>query len=93
VNVYSSFSTNTSSYGYDSGHEYVRASRYRNLGLLTSFYNQLYQTNAPLLSGTNAPLASTLKGIVIHTADQLGTNVGQVILTVGDCSMQLPPQI
>jgi hypothetical protein len=46
------------------------------LGLLTGFYNQLYPTNAPLLSGTNAPLSSTLRGILIHTADQLGTNIG-----------------
>ena len=76
VNVYSSFSTNTSSYGYDSGTSMSAPAVTGTLGLLTSFYNQLYQTNAPLLSGTNAPLASTLKGIVIHTADQLGTNVG-----------------
>jgi len=74
VNVYSTeASTN---YGTMSGTSMSAPAVTGTLGLLTSFYNQLYPTNAPLLSGTNAPLASTLKGIVIHTADQLGTNVG-----------------
>jgi hypothetical protein len=39
------------------------------LGLLTQLYNQLYGTNNP-------PLSSTLRGIMIHTADQLGINAG-----------------
>jgi hypothetical protein len=37
--------------------------------LLTELYNELYGTNNP-------PLSSTLRGIMVHTADQLGTNVG-----------------
>ena len=45
------------------------------LGLLTGFYKQLYPTSAPLLYTSNA-LASTLRGIVIHTADPLGPNPG-----------------
>jgi hypothetical protein len=76
VNVYSTFSTNSSSYGYDSGTSMSTPAVTGTLGLLTSFYQQLYTTNAPLLSGTNAPLSSTLRGLLIDTADQLGTNVG-----------------
>jgi hypothetical protein len=76
VNVYSSFAESNNAYGLDSGTSMSAPAVTGTLGLLTAFYNQLYPTNAPLLSGTNAPLASTLKGIVLHTADQLGTNVG-----------------
>jgi hypothetical protein len=46
------------------------------LGLLTSFYRQIYPSNAPLLSDTGAPLSSTLRGLLIHTADQLGNTIG-----------------
>jgi Subtilase family len=76
VNVFSSVAESTSAYTNMSGTSMSTPAVTGTLGLLTSFYRQLYSTNAPLLSGTNAPLASTLKGIVIHTADQLGTNVG-----------------
>ncbi len=76
VNVYSTYSSNTASYGLDSGTSMAAPAVTGTLGLLTGFYNQLYPTNAPLLSGTNAPLSSTLRGILIHTADQLGTNIG-----------------
>ena len=76
VNVYSSISTSNSAYTTMSGTSMSAPAVTGTLGLLTSFYNQLYPTNAPLLSGTNAPLASTLRGLLIHTADQLGTNVG-----------------
>ena len=76
VNVYSSFATNASSYGYDSGTSMSAPAVTGTLGLLTSLYQKLYPTNGPLLLGTNAPLASTLKGLLIHTADQLGTNIG-----------------
>jgi hypothetical protein len=76
VNVYSSFAESNNAYGLDSGTSMATPAVTGTLGLLTALYDQLYTTNAPLLSGTNAPLASTLRGIVIHTADQLGTNVG-----------------
>lgn len=76
VNVYSSFSESNTAYQVDSGTSMSAPAVTGTLGLLTSFYNQLYPTNAPLLSGTNAPLASTLRGIVIHTADQLGNTIG-----------------
>ena len=76
VNVYSSFSESNNAYGLDSGTSMAAPAVTGTLGLLTSFYNQLYPVNAPLLSGTNAPLASTLKGLLIHTADQLGNTIG-----------------
>ena len=76
VNVFSSIAASNSAYTNMSGTSMSAPAVTGTLGLLTSLYNRLYTTNAPLLSGTNAPLASTLKGIVIHTADQLGTNVG-----------------
>ncbi|MGH7951878.1 MAG: S8 family serine peptidase [Limisphaerales bacterium] len=76
VNVYSSIATSTSAYETMSGTSMSAPAVTGTLGLLTSFYQQLYPTNAPLLSGTNAPLASTLRGLLIATADQLGTNVG-----------------
>ncbi len=76
VDVFSSISASNSAYTTMSGTSMSAPAVTGTLGLLTSFYNQLYPTNAPLLSGTNAPLASTLKGIVIHTADQLGNTIG-----------------
>ena len=75
VNIYSSIATSNSAYNTMSGTSMAAPAVTGTLGLLTSFYNILYPTNPPLLSG-NVPLASTLKGIVIHTADQLGTDVG-----------------
>ncbi len=76
VDIYSSIATSNSGYATMSGTSMSAPAVTGTLGLLTSLYNNLYTANAPLLSGTNAPLASTLKGIVVHTADQLGTNVG-----------------
>jgi subtilisin family serine protease len=76
VNILSSAAGSASAYTNMSGTSMAAPAVTGTLGLLTSLYNNLYTSNAPLLSGTNAPLASTLKGIVIHTADQLGTNVG-----------------
>ena len=75
VDIYSSIGSSTSGYTNMSGTSMAAPAVTGTLGLLTSFYNQLYLTNGPFLVG-NAPLASTLKGIVIHTADQLGANVG-----------------
>ena len=69
VNVYSLLSTSNSAYGTMSGTSMSAPAVTGSLGLLTSLYNQLYGTNNP-------PLASTLRGIMIHTADQLGTNFG-----------------
>jgi hypothetical protein len=76
VNVYSTLAESTSDYGYDSGTSMAAPAVTGTLGLLTSFYLQLYPTNAPLLMGGNAPLASTLRGLLIDTADQLGANLG-----------------
>jgi hypothetical protein len=75
VNVYSTFAESNTAYQVDSGTSMSAPAVTGTLGLLTAFYNQLYPTNAPLLF-SNAPLASTLKGIVIHTADQLGNTIG-----------------
>ena len=69
VNVYSSLSTSNSAYGPMSGTSMAAPAATGSLGLLTSLYNQLYGTNNP-------PLASTLRGLMIQTADQLGTNFG-----------------
>ena len=76
VNVYSTLSESNTAYGLDSGTSMSAPAVTGTLGLLTSFYQQLYPTNAPLILGTNAPLSSTLRGIVIHTADQLGNTIG-----------------
>jgi len=76
VNVYSSVSGSSSSYTNMSGTSMAAPAVTGTLGLITSLYQKLYPTTAPLLSGTNAPLASTLRGLLIHSADQLGTNVG-----------------
>jgi hypothetical protein len=75
VNIFSSTGGSASAYTNMSGTSMAAPAVTGTLGLLTSFYNKLYPTNGPFLIG-NAPLASTLKGIVIHTTDQLGTNVG-----------------
>jgi len=75
VDIFSSIGSSSSAYTNMSGTSMSAPAVTGTLGLLTSFYNKLYPTNGPFLVGS-APLASTLKGIVIHTADQLGTNVG-----------------
>ena len=69
VNVYSCFSESNSAYAPDSGTSMSAPAVTGSLGLLTQLYNQLYGTNNP-------PLSSTLRGIMIHTADQLGINAG-----------------
>ncbi len=69
VNVFSSVAESSSAYTNMSGTSMSAPAVTGTLGLLSGLYNQLYGTNNP-------PLSSTLRGIVIHTADQLGTNVG-----------------
>jgi Subtilase family len=75
VNVYSTFAGSNTAYALDSGTSMSAPAVTGTLGLLSSFYKQLYPTNAPLLL-SSAPLASTLRGLVIHTADQLGNTIG-----------------
>ena len=75
-NVLSSVAESTSAYTNMSGTSMATPAVTGTLGLLTSFYQKLYPTNGPLLLGSNAPLASTLRAIIINTADQLGTNIG-----------------
>jgi len=69
VNVYSTFATNTSSYGYDSGTSMSAPAVTGTLGLVLDIYERLYGTSQPMLS-------STLKGISLHTADECGTSAG-----------------
>jgi hypothetical protein len=70
VNEYSCGTNGASSYisGWD-GTSFAAPAVTGSLGLITELYNEYYGT-------TNPPLASTLRGIMIHTADQLGTNAG-----------------
>jgi hypothetical protein len=66
------YSCGTNSTGYISGWDgtsFAAPAVTGSLGLITELYNELYGTNNP-------PLASTLRGIMIHTADQLGANPG-----------------
>ena len=70
VNEYSCSSTSATSYQTNwDGTSFAAPAVTGSLGLITELYNELYGTNNP-------PLASTLRGIMIHTADQLGTNAG-----------------
>jgi hypothetical protein len=75
VNVYSTFAESNNAYALDSGTSMATPAVTGTLGLLTGFCKQLYPKSAPLLYTSNA-LASTLRGIVIHTADPLGPNPG-----------------
>ena len=65
INLYSSTFTNTTSYGYKSGTSMAAPSVTGALGLLLELHQRNYGTNQP-------PLASTLKGLVINTADEAG---------------------
>lgn len=70
VNIYSTFATNNHSYGLDSGTSMSAPAVTGALGMLLDLYQRLYGSNAtPMLS-------STLKGVVLHTADESGTNAG-----------------
>jgi len=73
LNIYSTEAT--MSYGTMSGTSMAAPAVTGTAGLISAFHQQLYPANGPTLY-TNAPLASTLRGLLIHSADQLGTNVG-----------------
>ncbi len=72
VNIWSSVAQGTNIYQQLSGTSQATPAVTGTLGLMVGLYQQLYPTNAPLLLGSNAPLSSTLRGIVIHTVDQTG---------------------
>jgi hypothetical protein len=69
VNVLSTGSLADNDYYYDSGTSMATPTVTGSLGLLVQLHAQLYGTN-------QAMLASTLRGLLIHTADEAGTNVG-----------------
>lgn len=69
VNVHSTLATNTSNYGNLSGTSMAAPAVTGTLGLLTELHQRFYGTNQPMLS-------STLRGLVIHTADEAGTAAG-----------------
>ena len=73
VNIVSTYATNqtvTNLYFSASGTSQAAPAVTGTVGLLVGLHNRLYSTNYPPL------LSSTLAGIVVHTADQAGTNVG-----------------
>lgn len=69
VNLFSTVATNDSSYASYSGTSMATPSTCGSLALLTELHNQLHGTNQPML-------ASTLKGLAIHTADEAGPTAG-----------------
>ncbi|MDH7504386.1 MAG: S8 family serine peptidase, partial [Verrucomicrobiota bacterium] len=69
VNLFSTVATNDSSYAIYSGTSMATPSTAGSLALLTELHTRLYGTNQPML-------ASTLKGLAIHTADEAGTAAG-----------------
>lgn len=72
VSILSTYATNqtvTNLYAYATGTSQAAPAVAGTAGLLTQFYSQFY-------GATNPPLASTLRGIIIHTADQAGGSVG-----------------
>ena len=69
VDEYSCSANSTSYQTNGDGTSFAAPAVTGSLGLITELYNELYGTNNP-------PLASTLRGIMIHTADQLGANPG-----------------
>lgn len=70
VNILSSVAEATNAYSPDSGTSMAAPAVTGTIGLLVGLYKQLYGTNYPPM------LSSTLAGIVVHTADQAGTNTG-----------------
>ncbi|HNW06614.1 MAG TPA: S8 family serine peptidase [Verrucomicrobiota bacterium] len=69
VNLYSTVATNDSSYATYSGTSMATPNTCGSLALLTELHTRLYGTNQPML-------ASTLKGLAIHTADEAGSAAG-----------------
>lgn len=70
VSTYATNQTTTNLYALASGTSQAAPAVTGTVGLLVGLHNRLYGTNYPPL------LSSTLAGIVVHTADQAGTNVG-----------------
>jgi hypothetical protein len=69
VNVITASSASTNAYEYESGTSFASPSVAGSINLLAQYYAQLHTNAAALLS-------STLKALVIATADQCGTNIG-----------------
>ena len=72
VGILSTFATNqtvTNLYAYSDGTSMAAPAVAGTVALLSQLHTRFYGT-------TNPPLASTLKGVVIHTADQTGTDLG-----------------
>jgi len=70
VSTYATDQTVTNLYASASGTSQAAPAVTGTVGLLVGLHNRLYGTNYPPL------LSSTLAGIVVHTADQTGTNLG-----------------
>lgn len=69
VNVFSTGSASNTHYYTDSGTSMAAPAVAGSLDLLIGRQNQIYGTNQPML-------ASTLRGLAIHTADEAGTSAG-----------------
>ncbi len=69
ISTYATNQTVTNLYAAASGTSQAAPAVAGTVGLLTQLYSQFY-------GATNPPLASTLKGIIIQTADQAGANAG-----------------
>ncbi|MEJ5236839.1 MAG: S8 family serine peptidase [Limisphaera sp.] len=69
VNLFSTVATNDSSYAVYSGTSMATPNTSGSLALLLELHARLYGTNQPML-------ASTLKGLAIHTADEAGNAAG-----------------
>jgi hypothetical protein len=69
VNVITASSASITAYEYESGTSFATPNVAGSINLLAQYYSQLHTNAADLLS-------STLKALVIDTADQCGTNIG-----------------
>lgn len=70
VSTYATNQTTTNLYASASGTSQAAPAVTGTVGLLVGLHNRLYGTNYPPL------LSSSLAGIVVHSADQAGTNIG-----------------